>query len=93
MKLTAAPTSKCFGVTKEIKFEVELVNICEMTNFYSQAIPNITLFRQDPNFKANQTIKFEDFKYEALLIDKFDCGPVKTELKVFNSTALPPDWV
>ena len=72
---------------------MELLNICETTNFYSQSIPDITLFRQDPNFKANQTIKFEDFKYEALFIDKLDCGSVKTELKVFNSTESVPDWI
>ena len=52
-KLTATPTSQCSGVTKEIEFEVELLNICETTNFYSQSISDITLFRQDPNYKAN----------------------------------------
>ncbi len=65
---------------------MELLNICETTNFYSQVIPDINVFRQDPDFKANYVIKFEDFQYEALFIDKLDCGPVKTELKVFNST-------
>ena len=38
-------------------------------------------------------IKLETFRYEALEVYKVDCGPVKTELWLFNSTDAPPSWI
>jgi hypothetical protein len=70
-----------------------MVNLCETTTFDSQLIPDIKLFKQDPNLKAQQVIKFEDFSYDALSINSIYCGSVKTEIKVFNSTETPPDWI
>jgi len=46
-----------------------MLNLCESTTFDNQLIPDIKLFKQDPNFKAQQVIKFEDFRYDALSIN------------------------
>jgi len=66
IELFATPKSPCFGATMTTLFELEMVNLCKTTKFYDQSIANMIVFKQDPEFKPQQVILFDDFKYEAL---------------------------
>lgn len=93
MKLYSSPSLPCYGITKVTEFELEIVNLCESTTFYNQAIPDMDLFREDPNYSDQQVIKFNDFLYEALQIYQLDCGPVKTFIKVSQTNQSVPEWI
>jgi hypothetical protein len=73
MKLTASPL---LGVTKSVDFVLKMINICEQTTFYTQKISSVRAFVQDPEFKSQDQISFEEFKYEAKEVYQVDCGPV-----------------
>jgi hypothetical protein len=46
--LNASPLLQ-IGVQKNLTFQVEIQNLCMATNFYSQNIPNLSFFKQDPS--------------------------------------------
>jgi hypothetical protein len=37
------------GLSTSVFFQVLIENVCEMTQFYSQNIPNLSFFKQDPS--------------------------------------------
>jgi hypothetical protein len=63
LTLIASPSTPCFGATTSEQFQIELLNLCETTSFYSQVIPDINLFKQDPDFNQNsqKIVKFDEF--------------------------------
>jgi len=45
-----------------------MIDLCDKTKFYKQTLKSVVGFLQDPGFEPNQVIKFDQIRYEALMI-------------------------
>jgi hypothetical protein len=76
--LVAAPR---YGIAPvRVPFTVILIDPCVTTTFYSQQIPDLSVFRQDPSISMQRKISFEPFSYDVLTLYGVNCGLIINKL-------------
>ena len=92
MKLTAFPRPGIsVGVTKEVEFTVELLNICKTTQFEGK-VENLDILRQRPEFSQSNIIDLSNFDTLAGKLG-VDCGAIIFSVKPQDKTEPVPDWI
>ena len=77
------------GITLSKDFTVVIVDVCTLTNFIPQVLPNIEVYIQNKTRVIYQF--FSPFLYDTLEKKNFDCGKVEYILTVYKNVK-PPVW-
>ena len=92
LKFTAFPrVDYSVGVTKEVEFQIALVNACQTTQFEGR-VANLEILRQNPEFKVDNIIDLSGLE---TLADKMgvDCGLVMFTVSNKNPDDPEPTWI
>ncbi len=67
MKLRAAPSTEmpAIGVISEVKFTVEMIDLCETTSFVDQKFKNLEVIRLSKEYYEVNYLRFNKFTTRA----------------------------